>query len=67
VDVAQAAAQGLKLGLEVTAGHGLDYHNIGPIIAIPELTELSIGFSIIARSAVVGISRAVRDMVALLK
>ena len=67
VDVAQAAAQGLKLGLEVTAGHGLDYHNIGPIVAIPELTELSIGFSIIARSAVVGISRAVRDMVALLK
>lgn len=67
VDVARAAAQGRKLGLEVTAGHGLDYHNVGPIVAIPELTELSIGFSIVARSAVVGISRAVRDMVALLK
>jgi pyridoxine 5-phosphate synthase len=67
VDVARAAAQGRKLGLEVTAGHGLDYHNVGPIVAIPELTELSIGFSIVARAAVVGISRAVRDMVALLK
>jgi pyridoxine 5-phosphate synthase len=67
VDIARAAAQGLKLGLEVTAGHGLDYHNVGPIVAIPELTELSIGFSIVARAAIVGISRAVRDMVALLK
>lgn len=67
VDVARAAAQGRKLGLEVTAGHGLDYHNVRPIVAIPELTELSIGFSIVARAAIVGISRAVRDMVALLK
>jgi pyridoxine 5-phosphate synthase len=67
VDVARAAALGRKLGLEVTAGHGLDYHNVGPIVAIPELTELSIGFSIVARAALVGISRAVRDMVALLK
>ena len=67
VDVVNAAAHGRKLGLEVTAGHGLDYHNIGPIAAIPEITELSIGFSIVARSAVVGVSRAVRDMIALLK
>jgi pyridoxine 5-phosphate synthase len=66
-DVARAASQGRKLGLEVTAGHGLDYHNVGPIVAIPELTELSIGFSIVARAALVGISRAVRDMAALLK
>jgi pyridoxine 5-phosphate synthase len=66
-DVARAAAQGRKLGLEVTAGHGLDYHNVGPIVAIPELTELSIGFSIVARAALVGVSRAVRDMAALLR
>jgi pyridoxine 5-phosphate synthase len=66
-DVVKAAEYGAKLGLEVTAGHGLDYHNVGPIVAIPQLTELSIGFSIVARSAIVGISRAVRDMVALLK
>ena len=66
-DVARAAALGRKLGLEVTAGHGLDYHNVRPIVAVPELTELSIGFSIVARAALVGISRAVRDMVALMK
>jgi pyridoxine 5-phosphate synthase len=66
-DVAKAAAQGAKLGLEVTAGHGLDYHNVGPITAIPELTELSIGFSIVARAAIVGITQAVSEMVALLQ
>ncbi|MGZ5469934.1 MAG: pyridoxine 5'-phosphate synthase, partial [Candidatus Aminicenantales bacterium] len=47
-------------------GHGLDYRNVGPIVAIPEIAELSIGFSIVARAAVVGIERAVLDMLALL-
>jgi len=65
-DIVKAARFGHKLGIEVTAGHGLDYHNVRPIVAIPELTELSIGFSIVARSAVVGISQAVREMIALL-
>ncbi|MGA2587379.1 MAG: pyridoxine 5'-phosphate synthase [Candidatus Aminicenantales bacterium] len=65
-DIVKAAEFGHKLGIEVTAGHGLDYHNVRPIVAIPEITELSIGFSIVARSAVVGISRAVREMIALL-
>jgi pyridoxine 5-phosphate synthase len=64
--VATAADFGDKLGLEVTAGHGIDYHNVGPIVAIPQITELSIGFSIVARAAVVGVSQAVREMVALL-
>jgi len=67
IDVVKAAEFGHKLGLEVTAGHGLDYHNVHPVVAIPMITELSIGFSIVARSAVVGISEAVREMVALLK
>jgi len=66
-DVAKAAEFGHKLDIEVTAGHGLDYHNVRPIVAIPEITELSIGFSIVARSAVVGISQAVREMLELLK
>ena len=61
-----AAAEAARLGLEVTGGHGLDYQNVGPIVAVPEMSELSIGFSIIARAAIVGIDRAVRDMVALL-
>jgi pyridoxine 5-phosphate synthase len=53
-------------GLEIHGGHGLDYRNVGPIVAIPQMTELSIGFSIVARAAVVGIERAVREMIALL-
>ena len=64
--VRKAAAFGDKLGLEVHGGHGLDYRNVGPIVAIPEIAELSIGFAIVARAAVVGIERAVLDMLALL-
>jgi pyridoxine 5-phosphate synthase len=64
--VRRAAEYGRKIGLEVHGGHGLDYRNVGPIVAIPEIAELSIGFSIVARAAVVGIERAVLDMLALL-
>jgi pyridoxine 5-phosphate synthase len=64
--VRKAAAFGHKIGLEVHGGHGLDYRNVGPIVAIPEIAELSIGFSIVARAAVVGVERAVREMLVLL-
>ncbi len=64
--VRKAAEFGSQIGLEVHGGHGLDYRNVGPIVAIPEIAELSIGFSIVARAAVVGIERAVLDMLALL-
>jgi pyridoxine 5-phosphate synthase len=64
--VRKAAEFGHKIGVEVHGGHGLDYRNLGPIVAIPEIVELSIGFSIVARAAVVGIERAVLDMLALL-
>ena len=63
----QAARLGAERGLEVTAGHDLGYHNVAPIAAIPQITELSIGFSIVARAAIVGIGPAVREMAALLK
>jgi pyridoxine 5-phosphate synthase len=66
-EVKRAAEHGCHLGLEVHAGHGLDYKNVGPIAEIPELTEFSIGFSIVARSAIVGVEKAVREMVELLK
>lgn len=66
-DVRKAADIGHRMGIEVTAGHGLDYRNVAPIVAIPQITELSIGFSIVARAAVVGISQAVREMADLLK
>lgn len=51
-----------SLGLKVNAGHGLHYHNVGPIAAIPQLIELNIGHAIIARAAFDGLSKAVADM-----
>ena len=65
--VQRAAEFGASKGLEIHGGHGLDYRNVGPIVAIPQMTELSIGFSIVARAAVVGVERAVKDMIALIK
>jgi pyridoxine 5-phosphate synthase len=50
----------------VNAGHGLNYRNVGPICDIKGLWELNIGHSIIGRAVLVGLDRAVRDMVALL-
>lgn len=55
-----------SLGLKVTAGHGLNYVNVRSICTIPEIEEISIGHSIIARSAYVGIDKAVREMINLL-
>ena len=66
-EIKQAAEYGHKLGLEIHAGHGLDYKNVNQIVSIPEITELSIGFSIVARSAIVGIKKAVREMAKLIK
>jgi pyridoxine 5-phosphate synthase len=62
-----AARQAHGLGLEVKAGHGLNYFNVGRIADIPEITELSIGHSIVARAVLVGLERAVRDMIALIQ
>ena len=53
-------------GLIVNAGHGLHYHNVKPIAAIPEIYELNIGHAIIARAAIDGLDKAVRDMKALM-
>jgi pyridoxine 5-phosphate synthase len=61
-----AARLGQELGLEVLAGHGLNYTNVIPIAGIPQIVELNIGHSIVSRAALVGMERAVRDMVALL-
>jgi pyridoxine 5-phosphate synthase len=49
-------------GLLLHAGHGLTYRNVKPIAAIPEMRELNIGHSIIARAIMVGLEQAVRDM-----
>lgn len=65
--IAQAAKLASSLGLEVHAGHGLDYLNVRDIAAIPEIVELNIGHAIVARAVLDGMDRAVRDMKALLK
>jgi pyridoxine 5-phosphate synthase len=64
--VATAAALAQSLGLEVHGGHGLNYDNVLPIANIPEIVELNIGHSIIARAVIVGIEQAVREMKQLL-
>ena len=51
-----------ELGLHVAAGHGLNYHNVTPIIEIETIEELNIGQSIIARSVFDGLESAVREM-----
>lgn len=63
--IERAVEFGLKLGLQVNAGHGLNYDNVKPIAAIPGITELNIGHSIVARAMFVGIEQAVKEMLAL--
>jgi len=52
-----------KLGLKVLAGHGLSLFNVGPVAAIPEVEELNIGHAIIGRALLVGLDKAVREMI----
>jgi pyridoxine 5-phosphate synthase len=62
-DAARAAHQ---LGLRVNAGHGLNYRNVSTIANLEFIEELNIGHSIIARACLVGLDRAVRDMLSLI-
>jgi pyridoxine 5-phosphate synthase len=57
-----AARFAASLGLTVNAGHGLNYHNVESIAAIPEIVELNIGHAIVARAVFDGLAKAVRDM-----
>ncbi|MCF6310228.1 MAG: pyridoxine 5'-phosphate synthase [Sulfurimonas sp.] len=61
-DITAAAKHAKKLGLEVAAGHGLNYHNVSHMMGIDEITELNIGQSIIARSVFSGLADAVKEM-----
>ncbi|CAM4377952.1 MAG: Pyridoxine 5'-phosphate synthase [Legionellaceae bacterium] len=59
----QAAAKfAHQLGLEINAGHGLHYHNVQAIAAIPTMVELNIGHAIIARAVFTGMKEAVKEM-----
>ena len=61
-----AARLGARLGLEVHAGHGLNYHNVQPVAAVREIVELNIGHALIGHALFVGIAEAVREMKALM-
>ncbi len=58
----EMAEYGASLGLKVNGGHGLNYHNVAAVAAIPQINELNIGHSIIARAVYVGLPEAVREM-----
>lgn len=65
--IADAVQLGNELGLTVHAGHGLNYVNIIPLADMAGIEEFNIGHSIIARAVLVGLDRAVREMVALIR
>ncbi|MGX2981805.1 pyridoxine 5'-phosphate synthase [Helicobacter sp. 23-1045] len=66
-ELRDSAKKAKQLGLEVFAGHGLNYQNVREIVAIDEITELNIGHSIVARAVFVGFERAIKEMLDLIR
>ncbi|WP_200764077.1 pyridoxine 5'-phosphate synthase [Nitrosophilus alvini] len=66
-EIENSAIYGKKAGLEVAAGHGLNYQNVKAVADIEDIIELNIGQSIIARSVWVGLEEAVREMVKIIR
>jgi len=66
-DIREAAKTARELNLEVNAGHGICYNSIKAFKGLPEIDEFSIGHSIVARAALVGMEQAVRQMQELIK
>jgi len=64
--IQRAVAHGHLLGLQINAGHGLNYHNVRPIVSIPNICELNIGHAVIAEAVFIGLEQAVKRMKALL-
>lgn len=62
-----AINHGLQLGLQVNAGHGLNYQNVASIAALPGVSELNIGHAIVARAIFTGLQGAVREMKRLMR
>ncbi|CNI86893.1 MULTISPECIES: pyridoxine 5'-phosphate synthase [Yersinia] len=67
VRIAKAATYAAGKGLKVNAGHGLTYHNVQPIAALPEMHELNIGHAIIGQAVMSGLAAAVTDMKVLMR
>ena len=60
--LAEAARMAASMGLEVHAGHGLSFANVGPVAALPELAELNIGHFLIGEAVFTGLDAAIREM-----
>lgn len=67
VRIAKAATYAASKGLKVNAGHGLTYHNVQSIAALPEMHELNIGHAIIGQAVMSGLAAAVTDMKVLMR
>lgn len=67
VRIREAAEHAHLLGMQVNAGHGINYTNIALIRTVPHLVELNIGHSIVCRAVFVGLDAAVREMIALMQ
>lgn len=65
--ISKATAYAISIGIRVNAGHGLDYHNTGPVCRIKGIEELNIGYSIICRAVFVGLERAVKEMLEIIR
>lgn len=66
-DIIRSARDASDVGLQVNAGHGLHYHNVQAIAAIPQIEELNIGHTIIARAVFSGLPQAIADMKKLMR
>ena len=60
--IVEAVRLGREQGLQVNAGHGLNYENVQPVAALPDVQELNIGHAIVARAIFTGLGEAVREM-----
>src|SRR5690606_24857400 len=65
--IRKAAAHAHSLGLEVHAGHGLTFHNVQPVAAIPEIVELNIGHFLIGEAVFMGLAESVKEMKRLMR
>ena len=65
--IQKASKYASNLGLRVFAGHGLNYDNVKPIVAIPEVEELNIGHFLVAQSIYVGMENAVKQMIKIIE
>ena len=58
----RAAGHGARLGLEIHAGHGLNFENVGPVAAIPQVVELNIGHHLVGEALFTGLTEAINTM-----